>query len=81
MSQCLIFVNAWHMARLAMMPSDDTNVTKQDVTSGLSLQFSQLFVRIDMAIGLVKERQIIQIFWNELVSQQEDNTSVFKASD
>jgi hypothetical protein len=69
------------MARLAMMPSDDTNVTKQDVTSGLSLQFSQLFVRIDMAIGLVKERQIIQIFWNELVSQQEDNTSVFKASD
>jgi len=69
------------MARLEVMPRDDTNVTKQDVTSGLSLQFSQIFVRKDTAFGLVKKRQIIQIFWHELVSQQEDNSSVFKASD
>jgi len=30
---------------------------------------------------LRSDRQIIQIFWHELVSGQEDNTSIFKASD
>jgi hypothetical protein len=43
MSQFLVPVSTWHMARLAEMPRDDTNVKKQDVISGLSLQYSQLF--------------------------------------
>jgi len=55
MSRCLVFVSTWNVARLAEMPRNDTNVTKQDVTSGLSLQCSQLFERRDTAIGLVKE--------------------------
>jgi len=44
-SQCLFFfVSTWHVTRLAEMPRDDTNVTKQNVTSDPSQLYSQLFV-------------------------------------